>query len=51
MTWREFRIVETGETTRDELAADDAYWRHRKVCSQDYANGGECPSRIAAAIL
>ena len=29
----------------------DAWWRHRKVCTQNYVKGANCPSRTAAAIL
>lgn len=35
MTGREYRLAETGETTRDELAADDAYCRGAIVHYRD----------------
>ena len=43
MTWREFRIVETGETTRDELAADDAYCRGATVHYRNHGPHDETP--------
>ena len=41
---REYRIVETGETTRDELAADDAHCRGRTVHYRDHGPHDETPS-------
>ena len=40
---REYRIVETGETTRDELTADDAHCRGRSVHCRDHGPHDETP--------
>ena len=41
---REYRIVETGETTRDELTADDAHYHGRTVHYRDHGPHDETPS-------
>ena len=42
---REHRILETGETTHDELTADDAHCRGQTVHYRDHGSHDETPLR------